>query len=99
MGRDLRHTLGGTMRLLRKRRVRWAVALLAVLALLAASCGDDDDDAGGAENGEDTEDTTTTSAPKTGGTLVFGEYSEPNTLDPIINSGALTGAYQMSAVY
>jgi peptide/nickel transport system substrate-binding protein len=31
--------------------------------------------------------------------LVFGEYSEPNTLDPIINTGALTGAIQMSAVY
>jgi peptide/nickel transport system substrate-binding protein len=31
--------------------------------------------------------------------LVFGEYSEPNTLDPIINTGALTGAIQMTAVY
>ena len=84
---------------LRKRRARWAVALLAALALLAASCGGDDDDSSGAENGSDSEDTTTTGAPQTGGTLVFAEYSEPNTLDPIINSGALTGAYQMSAVY
>ena len=89
------------MRTLRnRRRARWGLALLAVVALLAASCGDDDD-GGGAEDGSDTtESATTTGAPKTGGTLTIAEYSEPAGLDPIISTGAgVTGAIEMSAIY
>ncbi|HEX7095243.1 MAG TPA: ABC transporter substrate-binding protein [Acidimicrobiales bacterium] len=85
-----------------RRRVRMALAGLAVVLLPIAACGDDDDGGEGAE-GAPTSAPETTEAegePQRGGTLTFAEYSEPAGLDPIVSTGAgVTGAIEMSAIY
>jgi peptide/nickel transport system substrate-binding protein len=99
-----RHTPGHT------RRLRLVVLLLAV-GLVAAACGDDGD-GGSAASGTGTSGsasgtgssaaaaTTTTLAPQVGGTLAFGEFSEPVGLDPIVSTGhGTTGAIEMAAIY
>jgi peptide/nickel transport system substrate-binding protein len=88
-----------------RARRRSVIGLFAVFVLLVSACGDDDsDDAGGSEDSEETTAPTSTTeaeaTPVAGGTLTFGEYSEPRGLDPIISTGAgVTGAIEMSAIY
>lgn len=83
------------------RRITRVVAVAAAMAV-AASCGGDD--GGGAAPQADASGgsgaVTTTAAPRTGGTLVFGEYSEPAGLDPIVSTGSgTTGGIEMAAIY
>jgi peptide/nickel transport system substrate-binding protein len=78
----------------RKRGLR-AVLLVFVVGLVAAACGGDDKGGSAESSGP-----TTTKAPETGGTISFGEYSEPAGLDPIVSTGqGTTGAIEMVAVY
>jgi peptide/nickel transport system substrate-binding protein len=68
--------------------------------MVASACGDDSDDAttGGATSSPG--GVTTTLTPKPGGTLVHVGIIEPNSLDPIVNSGSsTTGGIEMQAVY
>src|SRR4051812_8162178 len=70
----------------RRGRVwRRSVAVLLAMGLLFAACGDDNGDSNAATNaapGATTAATTTTVPPQTGGTITFGEFSEPVGLDP-----------------
>jgi peptide/nickel transport system substrate-binding protein len=71
------------------------------MALIASACGDDGDggDASGTTGGSGAT-TTVAKTPVAGGTLVFGQYSEPRGLDPIVSTGSgVTGAIEMAAVY
>jgi peptide/nickel transport system substrate-binding protein len=72
-----------------------ASVLLVVVGMVAAGCGSS------SKKNEDTAAaTTTTIAPQTGGTLTFGELTEPVGLDSIVSTGHLaTGFVEMAAVY
>ncbi len=86
-----------------RRRWTQAVAAVAVGALLATACSSSKKGASGSAttavpNGGSP--TTTGGTPKVGGTLSFGEYSQPAGLDPIVSTGqGTTGAIEMAAVY
>jgi peptide/nickel transport system substrate-binding protein len=85
-----------------RRSARRTVAIALSLGLFFAACGDDGgDDAGTtAPSGTAATATSTTLAPQTGGTLTFGEFSEPVGLDPIVSTGhGTTGAIEMAAIY
>jgi ABC-type transport system substrate-binding protein len=50
--------------------------------------------------GATTATTASGGTPQVGGTLTFGEYSQPAGLDPIVSTGqGTTGAIEMTAVY
>jgi peptide/nickel transport system substrate-binding protein len=74
---------------------------LLALGLVFAACGDDSGDAGTTTpSGGTAAASTTTVAPQVGGTLTFGEFSEPVGLDPIVSTGhGTTGAIEMAAIY
>jgi peptide/nickel transport system substrate-binding protein len=75
---------------------------LAAFALAATACGDDGD--GGSESQSTTPGATagptTTKAPVSGGTLTFGNFSEPASLDNVVSTGSgTTGGTEMAAIY
>jgi peptide/nickel transport system substrate-binding protein len=75
---------------------------LAALAVIASACGDDGD--GGDESQTTTPGATagpsTTKQPVSGGTLIFGNFSEPASLDNVVSTGSgTTGGTEMAAVY
>jgi peptide/nickel transport system substrate-binding protein len=82
---------------------RWLVCLLAAIAVLAAACGDSGSGGEASTTSGGTSATpapTTTKTPQQGGTLVFGEYSQPVGLDPIVPPGqGTTGGIEMAAIY
>jgi peptide/nickel transport system substrate-binding protein len=71
--------------------------------MLAAGCSSSK--SGGSASGTTTGSiggtaSTTGGTPKVGGTLTFGEFSQPAGLDPIVSTGqGTTGAIEMAAVY
>lgn len=84
---------------------RWLfTCLVLVLSVFAAACGDDSEsdtggspssDTGGSGGSEETG-----AEPVRGGTLVFGTFSEPRGLDPIVATGyGVTGGIELSAIY
>src|SRR5688500_16283829 len=82
-------------------RVRRALAFLAAMAVVATACGDD---GGGGEESQTTPATssgpTTTKTPVSGGTLIFGNFSEASSLDNLVATGSgTTGGTEMAAVY
>jgi peptide/nickel transport system substrate-binding protein len=82
----------------------WITGVVTAIALLAAACGDDGESSSnaGATTGSAPPTTAapTTKAPQSGGTLVFGEYSQPVGLDPIVPPGqGTTGGIEMVAIY
>ena len=81
-------------------RIRRALAFLAAAALVATACGDD----GGGDSQTTAPGTasgpTTTKAPVSGGTLIFGNFSEPASLDNAVSTGSgTTGGTEMAAIY
>jgi peptide/nickel transport system substrate-binding protein len=73
---------------------------VAVGALLAAGCSSSKGGGSSSATTAGGAPTTTGGTPKTGGTLTFGEYSQPAGLDPIVSTGqGTTGAIEMAAVY
>jgi peptide/nickel transport system substrate-binding protein len=90
-----------------RAHLRKLIGVLAVLTLALSACGDDGEDS--SDSGSDDPSATTAAptatteaeeTPVSGGELVFGEYSEPRGLDPIVSTGAgVTGAIEMSAIY
>jgi peptide/nickel transport system substrate-binding protein len=89
------------MRVTRSVRI---VLLVMAASLLAASCGDDDDDGGGDAGATTVVDggdaTTTSGAPKTGGVITMGTYTEPSGLDPVVpQGGGTSGNHEMTALY
>ncbi len=86
----------------RQRWTRTLAVAAAIAALLAASCSSSSKgSASGTTTGSNSGAATTTGGtPKVGGTLTFGEYSQPAGLDPIVSTGqGTTGAIEMAAVY
>ena len=85
---------------MRRRRV---LAFLAAFALAATACGDDGGGGGGdAQQGGPSTSSgpTTTKQPVPGGTLIFGNFSEPASLDNVVSTGSgTTGGTEMAAVY
>ena len=83
-------------------RARRALAFLAAMAIVATACGDD---GGGSDESQTTTPATsagptTTKAPVSGGTLVFGNFSEAARLDNLVSTGSgTTGGTEMAAVY
>jgi len=76
-----------------------AITIVAVISLVAAACGSSSKSSGG-NNTNAAAATTTTLPPQPGGTLTFGEFTEPVGLDSIVSTGHLTtGFVEMSAVY
>ena len=85
-------SMGGEMA---KRRIVYLVVALAI-GSTASACAD----GGGGSQASGTDAGTTTSAPRRGGVVTFGEYSQPVGLDPIVATGhGTTGAIEMAAVY
>jgi peptide/nickel transport system substrate-binding protein len=86
------------------RLLRLAAAVVA-LAFVAAACGDDSTSANestGAtgQSATGASATTTTVAPKAGGTLTFGVFSEAASLDPTLGAGTgSVGAIEQTAIY
>ncbi|HUP72791.1 MAG TPA: ABC transporter substrate-binding protein [Acidimicrobiales bacterium] len=79
------------------------LVLICVFSLAAAACGDSsDDDASPTTTGAGAAATTasTTLAPKTGGSITMGMYSETAGLDPVVsNGGGTTGNTELMAIY
>jgi hypothetical protein len=83
---------------------RFALCALVSFAVVAAACGDD----GGSSKSTSTTAANasatsaaapTTKPPQTGGTLVFGEYSQTVGLDPMVPPGfGTTGGIEMGAI-
>ena len=92
---------------MQRRRFRRLVVVATALALVASACGDDGgSDAetkstGGTGSTASTgAATTTTAAPKVGGTITMGMYSETAGLDPVVsNGGGTTGQTELTAIY
>ncbi|HUP74948.1 MAG TPA: ABC transporter substrate-binding protein [Acidimicrobiales bacterium] len=86
-------------------RVRRALAFLAAIAVVATACGDDGGDGEASPTTTPGATTTaggptTTKAPVSGGTLVFGNFSEPASLDNVVSTGSgTTGGTEMAAVF
>jgi peptide/nickel transport system substrate-binding protein len=90
-------------------RHRFAVRALVVVVgfgLFAASCGDDG--GGGSDSTEPqinlgsttSVNTTTTLAPKVGGSITMGMFSETAGLDPVVtNGGGTTGTTEVGAIF
>jgi peptide/nickel transport system substrate-binding protein len=81
-------------------RIRRALAFLAAVAIVATACGDD----GGGDSQTTAPGTsggpTTTKTPVSGGTLIFGNFSEPASLDNVVSTGSgTTGGTEMAAIY
>jgi peptide/nickel transport system substrate-binding protein len=76
--------------------IRAVIGLLAISALVATACGDD----GGKAASAGAQSTTTSAAPTPGGVVTFGQYSDPNSLDPAVSfGGGVTGDIEMAAIY
>jgi peptide/nickel transport system substrate-binding protein len=78
-----------------------ALVPIIVFSLAAAACGDSDEESGSTTTaGGAAATTTTTLAPKTGGSIAMGMYSETQGLDPVVsNGGGTTGATELAAIY
>src|SRR5688572_15216820 len=73
-----------------------------VFSIAAAACGDSgESDAGPTTTGGGAAATvSTTLAPKTGGSIAMGMYSETAGLDPVVsNGGGTTGNTELMAIY
>ena len=86
------------------RRGSLIAGSLLTVALLAAACGDDKGastaDGSSTTGGSGSSASSTTKAPKTGGTLTYGLYSETAGLDPIVSRGSgVAGATEMASIY
>src|SRR5438128_2550878 len=87
------------------KSLRRLAASVFVAMALAAACGDNGGGSGStptttAGTAVTSLATATTKPPQTGGTLVFGEYSQPAGLDPIVPPGfGTTGGIEMAAIY
>jgi len=78
------------------------VSALLALVLVASGCGDSgsDNSSGSTTSAAAGSATSTAKAAVSGGTLTFGEFSEPVGLDPIVSTGqGTTGAIEMAAIY
>ena len=85
-------------------RFKIAAALLVLTALVSAGCGDDKAAAPGATDStlsvSATTATTTTLAPKDGGNLTHGVFSETAGLDPAVTfGGGATGTTEVGAIF
>src|SRR5688572_29428195 len=84
-------------------RGRRALAFLAAMAIVATACGDDGDGGDGAQTSTPATSAggpTTTKTPVAGGTLIFGNFPEPASLDNVVSTGSgTTGGTEMAAVY
>lgn len=83
-------------------RLTRAFAFLAAMALAATACGDDGGDDGESQSTAPgaTAGPATTKTPVSGGTLTFGSFSEPVSLDNVVSTGSgTTGGTEMAAVY
>jgi peptide/nickel transport system substrate-binding protein len=95
----------GTNRIVRGSKAgvistRKAVAVLLALGIVMAACGDNGGNTGSAAPSSSGAAASTTLAPQVGGTITFGEFSEPVGLDPIVSTGhGTTGAIEMAAIY
>lgn len=75
------------------------------LTLVAASCGESKPETTGESRGAPatlsvTAPSTTGKPPIVGGTLTFGEFGQPNGLDPIVAAGGgTTGGIELAAIY
>lgn len=80
------------------RSRRWPLLCAALtISVLATACGDDDSGGGSAAEPTAGEPSGT---PVQGGTLVFGSFTEPRGLDPIVATGyGVTGGIELSALY
>jgi peptide/nickel transport system substrate-binding protein len=92
----------------RSRRPRWALglAMFTALAVTAAACSSDDTNAADsastttAAGGGAATTTAPTKTPKTGGVLVFAQWSRPRSLDPFaLGAYGSTGGIEMGALY
>jgi peptide/nickel transport system substrate-binding protein len=79
------------------------LVLVTVVSLAASACGDSggDESEGAAPSTTGAAATTTTTlAPKTGGSITMGMYSETAGLDPVVsNGGGTTGNTELMAIY
>jgi peptide/nickel transport system substrate-binding protein len=81
------------------------MAVAAAAGLLASACSSSKKSGTGATATTTAGGTSATTAPsggtpQVGGTITFGEYSQPAGLDPIVSTGqGTTGAIEMAAVY
>ncbi len=86
-----------------RKRARSAALVLATLAIFATGCGDDGDSGGSstqAGGSSTTASSTTTAAPRSGGSITMGMYSETAGLDPVVtNGGGTTGQTELTAVF
>ena len=78
-----------------------ALVPIIVFSLAAAACGDSGEESGSTTTAAEAAATTTTTlAPKTGGSIAMGMYSETLGLDPVVsNGGGTTGATELAAIY
>ena len=80
-----------------------SMALISVLSLAAAACGDNASKPGATATtvpGAAATTVATTLAPKTGGGITMGMYSETAGLDPVVsNGGGTTGNTELMAIY
>ena len=87
-----------------RARFKIAAGLLVLTALVGAGCGDDksstpDTQAPGSTIAAGTSSTTTL-APKDGGTLTHGVFSETAGLDPVVTfGGGATGTTEVGAIF
>ncbi len=90
-----------------RRRLHRLVLFVAAMGIVAAACGDD---GGGSNESNSTGqvnlttstavNTTTSAAPKVGGTITMGMFSETAGLDPVVsNGGGTTGQTELTAIY
>lgn len=71
-----------------------------LLALFAAACGDDDSSSSEPDPSTPQSQDETTEAPKSGGVITMGTYSEPSGLDPVVaQGGGTSGNSEMAAIY
>lgn len=88
-----------------KRSRRLIISVLALSAMTAVGCGDSGDSGSGisgppASSAVTTVPATTAAAPKAGGTLTIGTFTETPSLDPVTNVGTgVTGGMELIAIY
>src|SRR5207248_6407712 len=95
------HLSGGQMV---KSQLRFGFCAFLAFTLVAVACGDSGSKSQSSSTTANAPATTaataTTKPPQIGGTLVFGEYSQPAGLDPIVPPGfGTTGGIEMGAIY
>ena len=86
---------------MRRKHVVRTLALVSVISLAAAACGDSGGKEAGstttpAAGGATTTTSSTTPAPKAGGSIKMGMFSETAGLDPVVtNGGGTTGTTEI----